>query len=144
MRRAVAVATLLLAAGFAVSARSQNATWAGDGADWNTNANWSPAPAPSGTVIFPNVATTLLTFSQLNTSIGTIQFNAGAPGYAFTIVEPCDGPCNPQTLNVDGLGIVDDSANAPIFSLGMGGILNFQNASTAANAIIVTTHRPRG
>jgi autotransporter-associated beta strand protein len=136
-RRAALLAStaLIIAAdlGLGVTAgHAQNATWEGPGADWNTGTNWSPATVPTATAIFPNSVTTSLTFSAAATTIGTMQFNAGSPAYTFTLVTQPP----PQSLTINGTGIVNNSSNAPTFVDDGGGTLNFQNAATAANAAI--------
>jgi hypothetical protein len=88
-------------AGFG-TARAQSATWNGSGADWNTNANWSPATTPTDTAIFAGAT---LTISAAMTNINTLQFNAGALGYSFNI-------SNGQ-FNINGAGVVNNSSNAP-------------------------------
>jgi len=114
----------------ASAVHAQSATWAGPGADWDTTANWSPAGVPTATAIFTGATPTSLTFSQAATSIGAMQFNAGAPGYTFTLAG------GPQSLTISGTGIVNNAAGAPTFVDGIGGTINFLNSSTAANAAI--------
>jgi autotransporter-associated beta strand protein len=97
-------------------------------ADWNTGTNWSSSPAvPDGTATFGASNTTSLTFSSATTSIGTIQFNAGAPAYSFA---------GGNTVNINATGIVNNSSFAPAFN---GLNLNFNNGSTAANANITSS-----
>ncbi len=108
-------------------------TWSGPGSDWNTNTNWSPQTVPTGTAIFAGANPTTVTFSQAATSIGTIQFNSGAPAYSFNLASLPPA----QSLTITGTGIVNNSANAPTFTLSAGGSLAFQNSSTAANATII-------
>ena len=105
--------------------------------------------APNGTATFTGNVPTSLTISN-NTSINTIQFNAGAPAYQFTIEQPTSA-----NFLITGTGIVNSSANAPTFidnfymdflngsSAGnanitnnSSGTLHFDNTSTAGNAII--------
>ena len=108
-------------------AHAQDATWLlnpGTG-DWNTAGNWTPATVPSNTAIFSASNTVSLTFSASPTSINTIQFNAGAPGYTFNVT---------GTLDINGTGIVNNSSNTPSFLLN--GTLDFFNSSTAGNAAI--------
>jgi autotransporter-associated beta strand protein len=122
----IAGASLGLGAG---AARAQSATWAGPGADWDTTTNWSPAGVPTATAIFAGATPTSITFSQAATSIGTMQFNAGAPAYTFTFDFA-------NTFNVTGAGVSNNSSNAPTFT-GTGvtsGTINFENSSTAGNA----------
>jgi autotransporter-associated beta strand protein len=108
-----------------VAAQAQNATWAGPGGSWSNSTNWSPQTVPTGTATFAG-ASPLIAIDGIH-SIGTLQFNAGAPAYAFTIG-------NFDALFLDGVGIVNNSANAPIFS--NNGVLGFVNSSTAGNATI--------
>jgi outer membrane autotransporter protein len=111
--------------------QAQSATWAGPGDDWDTATNWSPPTSvPSTTAIFAGATPTSITFSATATTINTIQFNAGAPAYTFTL-----GTIT-QSLSVAGTGIVNNSSNAPTFVEDSGGTLNFQNSSTAGNATI--------
>ena len=135
-RTALLASTALIIAadlGFGITAgHAQNATWEGPGADWNANTNWSPATVPTATAMFPNSISTNLTFSATATSIGTMQFNAGAAAYTFTLVT--QPPV--QSLTITGTGIVNNSSHAPTFVDDGGGILNFQNSSTAGNAAI--------
>jgi hypothetical protein len=101
-------------------------TWTGTtNSDWNTDTNWSPGPTPTNTASFANNgAPTSVSIGNL-TSINTIQFLAGAPTYSFTFV---NGPI----FNINGLGIINNSSNAPIFGPGE---VFFRNSSTAGNAI---------
>src|SRR5271157_4463189 len=145
-----------------VVAHAQNATWLlnpGSG-DFSTAANWAPAAVPTGTATFGVSNTTTITFSANNTSVGTLQFNAGAPTYNFTVNQLL-------TLTINGNGIVNDSSNLPrldvegfvpaagavlladvSFSSGtagnaaittnVAGFTAFANTSTAGNAAITT------
>jgi autotransporter-associated beta strand protein len=72
---------------------------------------------------------TSITFSQAVTSIGTMQFNAGAPGYTFAI-------SGANTFDVTGAGVINSSSNAPTFTSNgvFSGTINFENSSTAGNA----------
>ena len=130
-------------------AHAVDATWDGPGAEWTTGTNWSSGSVPNGTATFTGNVPTSLTISN-NTSINTIQFNAGAPAYQFTIEQPTSA-----NFLITGTGIVNSSANAPTFidnfymdflngsSTGdanitnnSSGTLHFDNTSTAGNAII--------
>jgi outer membrane autotransporter protein len=139
--RALLLASTVLVIGVS-TAHGQNATWLSAPAtgDWNTAGNWTPATVPTGTATFGASNTTPLTFSQSITSVGTLQFNAGAPAYSFTFG-------NLQTLLITGTGIVNNSSNVPTFTSNgfnasrpsdqVNASLVFQNSSTAANASIV-------
>lgn len=122
LRRCVGI---LLAAGLlAGPAGAQNATWdgtAGNG-DWNNPDNWS-AGVPTGTATFTGADPTIV-FS-FDSTIGQMQFTAGAPAYSFDL--------SGQTLQVTGAGILNGSSNRPTFLVG--GTLDFLSG-TAGNAII--------
>jgi autotransporter-associated beta strand protein len=101
---------------------------------WNTASNWVPAVVPTGTAIFGASNTTSILFPPFTvTSIGTLQFNPGAPAYTFTTSAPLFTP-----IRITGLGILNDSSNPPTFIVGNAADLIFLNASTAGNAIIIT------
>ena len=118
------------------AAHAQNATWLlnpGSGA-FNTATNWNPAVVPTNTAIFGASNTTSILFLPFTvTSIGTLQFNPGAPAYSFTTSEPLF-----TSISITGAGIVNDSSNAPTFVVGSQANLFFRNASTAGNATIIT------
>jgi autotransporter-associated beta strand protein len=117
-----------------MAAFGQTTTWVGQagspiGNRWGVNANWSSnTPTPSGTAVFGGSAVTTIDFSDNVNGVifGALQLNAGAPVYTF------------QTANagaqLQGLGIVNNSANAPIFQLSQGAVLTFSNSASAANA----------
>jgi autotransporter-associated beta strand protein len=124
-------------------ARAQNATWqavptvAGPVAatfDFNANPNWVPTTVPTGTAIFGATTGPSISFSALSTTLGTFQFNAGAPAYTFNF--DINGP-QARSLTFTGTGIVNNSANAPTFtSPGFASFatVTFQNSSTAGNS----------
>ena len=119
-----------------VAAQAQNAMWsATPGSNiWDTAANWSPATVPTGTASFgPSNTTTIQFLPTAGTSIGTLQFNPGAPAYTFT-----DFPPFFTSVRITGRGIVNESSNPPTFIVGNQENLLFLNASTAGNAIIIT------
>ena len=119
-----------------VAAQAQNAMWsATPGSNiWDMAANWSPATVPTGTASFgPSNTTTIQFLPTAGTSIGTLQFNPGAPAYTFT-----DFPPFFTSVRITGLGIVNESSNPPTFIVGNQENLLFLNASTAGNAIIIT------
>jgi hypothetical protein len=97
-----------------------------------------PATVPTGTATFGSSNTTAITFSAASTTVGEMLFNAGAPAYTFTFIE-----LGSQTLAITGAGIVNNSSHRPTFSPGLlipstsfVDTLQFQNSSTAGNAII--------
>lgn len=132
-RAGVSLAALLAGLGLSgTPARAVDGTWVGLGSSWNSGANWSSTPTvPDGTATFTNNGAPEAVGVSGTTSINTIVFNAGAP--AFTIIQGLGA-----TLNILGAGIVNNSANRHTFNAtGFGGgIINFNNSSTAANVII--------
>jgi hypothetical protein len=118
--RVALVGSICLSAAPAVAI---DGTWTGTtNSDWNTDTNWSPGPTPNNTASFANNgAPTSVSIGNL-TSINTIQFLAGAPTYSFTSA----------IFNINGLGIINNSSNAPVFGPGE---IFFRNSSTAGNAI---------
>jgi outer membrane autotransporter protein len=122
---AFSVVVLLAALAEAGPASAQNATWAGPGAEWTTDANWSPMTAPTGVATFTNNgAPTSVTISN-STSIGEIVFSANAPGYFLDIVAN-------KTFLLNGVGITNNALSAPTFT--NNGIFGFGNAAVAGNA----------
>src|SRR5262245_25644199 len=97
--------------------------------EWTQGTNWSSSPAvPDNIATFTNNgAATSVTISN-PTSIGTIQFTAGAPAYSFAV--------NLALFEINGAGIVNNSAFAPSFT--NNGAMTFSNASSAGNSMIVT------
>jgi outer membrane autotransporter protein len=110
-------------------AHAQDATWTGSASgNWSDNFNWAPA-VPAGTATFDNTAlTTSLTFSSF-TEIGTLQFATTAPAYFYDL--------SGRALVIGGAGILNSSSSAPTFNAF--GLLEFDNAATAGNAIINNT-----
>src|SRR5262245_65539628 len=105
-----AAAAALLAA---MPAHAQDATWstAPVNSDFNTAANWTPATVPTGTAFFGTSTITGLTFNSGSvTSLGGFTFNPGAPAYSFSLATA-------SSLTFTGAGIVNNSSNAPSFSL---------------------------
>jgi autotransporter-associated beta strand protein len=127
----IALAAVLFSAG---PSWAQNATWNGPGNDWDTAANWSgnnPAVVPAGTATFAGAQPTTVTFSAPTTSIGAIQFNAGAVAYTFNLAG--------SSLTITGAGIVNNSTAAQSFNTSgsdNADNLNFMGSSTAGNAVI--------
>src|SRR5262249_60820392 len=89
-----------------------------------------------GPAFFGASTKTSLTFSSLATNVGTLQFNAGAPAYSFTLQlqPPACFVCSPQSLTLSGNGIVNNSANQPTFTLFIGSTLALTNSASAGNA----------
>jgi len=117
-------------------AHAVDGTWTGGGApvpnEWTQDNNWSSATVPDNTATFTNnAAPTSVTISN-DASINTIQFTAAAPAFDFTTSG------TGITFNVNGTGIVNNSAFSPSFI--NNDTLNFNNASSAANATITTNN----
>src|SRR5262249_47796487 len=137
--RAGACAALLLCdLGLAPEVRAQNATWNGATSNFNTAANWLPNTGPTSTALFGVAGLPGITFSAPAT-LGGFTFNAGAQAFTFATTSQTAG------LVLSGAGIVNNSANAPAFTVGNGGVvaatpgLAFTNAASAGNAVITTT-----
>ena len=110
--------------------------------NWNNPANWTTNPVlPGATDIaqFNTSTITTIDIRQANTQVGALQFNAGAPAYTFNIT---GNPGVPSSLVIQGDGVADISGNAPSFVVsgvsGAPGTLQFNNSSTADDAIITT------
>jgi hypothetical protein len=110
------------------AAHAVDGTWQGPGNQWTTGTNWSSSPdVPDGTATFTNNgAPTSVTISN-TTSVGTIQFTAGAPAYSFAV--------NLALFEINGAGVVNNSAAAPSFT--NNGAMTFTNASSAGNSVIL-------
>jgi fibronectin-binding autotransporter adhesin len=114
----------------AVAADAQDATWVlNAGSDWTTAANWTPATVPTGTATFGASNTTSIIFpGTAAVNVATLDFNAGAPAYSFELT--------PQaSVNITGSGIVNDSSNQPTFTIDPNAFFQF-SAGTAGNASI--------
>jgi hypothetical protein len=142
------------------TAHAQDATWssAPTSNNWNTAANWVPPAGPSvvptGTASFGASTITSLAFLA-NASVGTLQFNAGAPAYSFNLTHSLsftgagigNGVGGPTTFNVLGtlmqFSNVGSAGDAIIIVNGFGAgalaIVNFQNGSNAGSATITNS-----
>lgn len=84
-------AALLGLLGLAVAApvMAQSGTWTGTGTDWNTGTNWTPTgvPGAADTATFTNNGAPTALSTSINTSIGTINFLAGAPSYTISTTQ---------------------------------------------------------
>ncbi|WP_164935719.1 autotransporter outer membrane beta-barrel domain-containing protein [Bradyrhizobium guangzhouense] len=128
-------AVLIVACLATSSAMSQDASWLANpgSAEWTTATNWTPAAVPTGTAIFGPSSISSLTVAG-DSSIGTLQFNAGAPAYSVLLGAGV-------SLTITGSGILNNSSFAPTITLGGAGpfgpgLINFTNASIAGNAIL--------
>src|SRR5262245_28649104 len=111
-------------------AHAVDGIWTGPAAEWTDGTNWSSNPdVPDNAATFTNNgAPTSVTISD-DASINTIQFTVGAPAFNFTTSG------TGITFDVNGTGIVNNSGFAPSFINNDN--LNFNNASSAGNAVIV-------
>ena len=118
------------------AAQAVDGTWIGFGAptpnEWTQDNNWSSAAVPDNTATFNNNGAPTSVAISNDASINTIQFTPAAP--AFTFATSGTG----ITFDVNGMGIVNNSAFAPSFI--NNDTLNFNNASSAANATITTNN----
>src|SRR5215472_3843739 len=114
-------------------AHAVDGTWTGPDIEWTDGTNWSSTPdVPDNTATFTNNgAPTSVTVSD-DASINTIQFTAGAP--AFNFITSGTG----ITFDINGAGIGNNSAFAPSFTSNDN--LNFNNASSAGNAVIINNN----
>jgi fibronectin-binding autotransporter adhesin len=113
----------------APGALAQDATWnttPGSG-DFSTPTNWSAGSVPTGFASFDTSSITTLTFSG-SRNVDGFTFNSGAPAYTFNLT-------NGFGIAFHTDGIVNNSANAPIFNVS-NSPLRFDDTSTAGNAII--------
>src|SRR5215468_5228208 len=132
----LACVSLAALATLAPVAHAVDGIWTGGGApvpnEWTQDNNWSLATVPDNTATFTNNgAPTLVTVSD-DASINTIQFTAGAP--AFNFITSGTG----ITFDINGAGIGNNSAFAPSFTSNDN--LNFNNASSAGNAVIINNN----
>ena len=144
-------------------------TWTGaTSSDWNTATNWNPNTVPnssSAVAVFGTSATTTVTASN-DVTVGSIVFNAGASAYTIspyydeystTIAAPASSttPAPLRTLSWDRLptrittiSTSKNSASAGSNTVytnyggtldGYGGYIEFDNNSTAGNAVFINT-----
>src|SRR5215471_5897544 len=112
-------------------AHAVDGTWTGPAAEWTDGTNWNPDVPDNKATFTNNGAPTSVTISD-DASINTIQFTAGAPAFNFTTSG------TGITFDVNGAGIVNNSTFAPSFINNDN--LNFNNASSAGNAVIVNNN----
>jgi len=129
----LAGASLAALVALAPVAHAVDGTWTGPDTEWTDGTNWSSTPdVPDNTATFTNnAAPTSVTISD-DASINTIQFTAGAPAFNFTTSG------TGITFDVNGTGIVNNSGFAPSFTNNDN--LNFNNASSAGNAVITNNN----
>ena len=114
---------------------SSASTWAGgqcttSSSNWSDRSNWSAGAPPSGPTVVAEFGASRVTTINFDTTstLGTLQFNAGAPAYTFNIGSP-------YTLTLAGAGIRNLATGSPTFNVS--GRLNFTNGASAGNAALV-------
>lgn len=81
--------------------------------DWDTAGNWTPLGIPTTQACFGDSSQTLIGFSQAaGSTVGSIAFAAGAPGYTFWFGAP--SPSSP-TLEINGAGVSNASMSQQSF-----------------------------
>src|SRR5262249_41913405 len=87
LRAALLASVWVGASAMSVPANAQvSGTWTGPGAEWTTGTNWSSNPTvPDNIATFTNNGSPTSVTISSTPSIGTIQFNAAAPAYSFTV-----------------------------------------------------------
>lgn len=132
-------ALMLCDIGLTSGAHAQNATWNGVTGNFNAASNWVPSTVPVGTAFFGATGLPAITISA-GVPIGAFTFNSGAQPFAFGTTSEAAG------ILFSGAGIVNNSSNAPTFSVGNGGVvaatpgLAFLNSASAGNAFITNTN----
>ena len=117
------------------TAHAVDGTWTGPGGEWTTGTNWSSTPTPNTVpddiaTFTNNGAPTSVGISN-NASINTIQFDALAPAYSFTINSGAN-------FSINGNGIVNSSATTPSFTNNGTLTFNTPTATTAAGQIDIS------
>ena len=119
--------------------------WSGTASsNWNTGGvggNWSGGAVPTASSSTP--ADTVATFGSATNTNVTINTGATASALLFTsaATQAYNFTINGgNSLTLSGIGIDNNSGFAPTFTVGGtgSGVLAFQNAATAGNAIITT------
>ena len=136
-RLALSVGTVALLMGLnAETVRAQDATWTGPGNLWSDPANWSTGSVPTGLATFSGATPTNIFFlGGPASNVDALQFTSGAAAYSFLF-----GPLASTQLNINGTGIIDNSANIPTFSVLATSQINFNNSSSAGDAAFNTAY----
>ena len=96
---------------------------------WNSTSAWTGTVPSGNTVVAEFGAAKVLTINYDTTStVGTLQFDLGAPTYTFNIGSGA-------ALTLAGAGINNLSTSVPVFNIS--GRLSFMNSASAANAVLV-------
>jgi autotransporter-associated beta strand protein len=137
-RSALAAAGLISGLLVSAPARAQDATWLASPTvtispgvfDFDANANWTPATAPTATASFGASNGSNISFSSGSTSLGGFTFNAGASNYVFT---------NNGFLTFNSAGIVINGGSDTLTNSN-GGRTQFLNTSSAGSATITNNN----
>ena len=117
------------------TAHAVDGTWTGPGAEWTTGTNWSSLPTPNTVpddiATFTNNGAPASVGISNNASINTIQFDAAAPAYSFTINSGAN-------FSINGIGIVNSSASTPSFTNNGTLTFNTPTATTAAGPMDIS------
>ena len=120
-------------------ARATDGTWNGTTSNqWNDGTNWSSTPnAPDGVATFTTNNPTSITISGavVTTAISTVQFNAGASAYTFTVGNTMDFETNGT---VTAQGIVNNSTATQTFI--NNSTMVFHGTTSAGNANVNITN----
>lgn len=123
---------LLALTASASEVRAANATWtASSNGAWDTGSNWNGGAAASGassTATFGNATGTGISINTAVT-IGTLQFNSGAPAYNIAVNSN-------SSLTLSANGIVNNSSNPLSLTVNSNARVNFEGNSTAANSVL--------
>jgi fibronectin-binding autotransporter adhesin len=98
---------------------------------WNVVSNWTGASTvPSGSAAVAEFSAAKVATVNYNTTstIGALQFDAGAPTYTFNILSG-------DALTLAGAGIDNRSSSVPVFNVT--GRMNFTNSASASLAALV-------
>jgi autotransporter-associated beta strand protein len=113
-------------------AHAANATWtASSNGAWDTSSNWSTGSAASGSTSTATFGSATGTGISINTAvtIGTLQFNSGAPAYSLAVNSNA-------SLTLGANGIVNNSSNPFSLTVNSSARVNFEGTSSAANSVL--------
>jgi outer membrane autotransporter protein len=120
-------------------ARATDGTWNGTTSNqWNDGTNWSSTPnAPDGVATFTtnNPTSIMISGAVVTTAISTVQFNAGASAYTFTVNNTMDFETNGT---VTAQGIVNNSTAIQTFI--NNSTMTFHGGTSAGNANVNITN----
>ena len=135
--RAALLGGIWLAALAPGAAYAVDGTWTGPGAEWTTGTNWSSTPTvPDNTATFTNnAAPTSVTISN-NASINTIEFDAAAPAYSFTVENGATFTITNQTSNGSSFFPAFSVNTGATMALGDGAFAVVESLAGGGNVIV--------